>query len=227
MYTLYIANKNYSSWSLRPWVLMQQLGIPFEEHLVPFSEVSNRDTFRKFAANGKVPCLHVNGHSIWDSLAIIEFLAESHDGVWPADQWARAWARSASAEMHSGFGALREHCTMNCGIRVKQRQLHPSVQSDIERIDELWADGLTRFGGQFLAGDKFSAVDAMFAPVAFRIQTYGLALSEKSAAYATRLLQLPSLQAWYQDAINETWRESAHEQEAKATGIWTADFRRS
>ena len=115
---LYIANKNYSSWSLRPWLLMTELGIDFEEILTPF-EVSNHANFSRFSPNAKVPCLHDGGLVIWDSLAIIEYLAESHPQVWPKATAARAWARSASAEMHSGFSALRNQCSMSCGMVMR------------------------------------------------------------------------------------------------------------
>ena len=186
MYTLYIANKNYSSWSLRPWSLMRELSIPFEERLVPFSSLDNWAEFRAFAPSGKVPCLLDGDTVVWDSLAIVEYLAERHAGVWPADAQARAWARCAAAEMHSGFTALRERCTMNCGLRVRLREMPPPLARDVNRIGELWRNGLQRFGGPFLAGPAFTAVDAFFAPVAFRVQTYGLALDESAAAYARR-----------------------------------------
>src|SRR5690349_8533133 len=122
MYKLFIANKNYSSWSLRPWVLMKVLGIPFEEHLIRFgSPEENRTAFRKISPSGKVPCLADGDLSVWDSYAIAEYLSERHQGIWPADSAARAWARSAAAEMHSGFANLRNTCGMNCGVRVKLR----------------------------------------------------------------------------------------------------------
>ena len=225
MYSLYIANKNYSSWSLRPWLLMRELGIAFDEKLVPFSEGSNRETFKSFAPHSKVPCLHDGAEIVWDSLAIVEYLAERHEGVWPADASARAWARSASAEMHSGFGTLRDRCTMNCGIRVRLHEVPQSLADDIARFDELWCEGLTRFGGPFLAGSRFCAVDAMYAPVAFRAQTYGLKLSAAASAYAERLIALPAMQAWYAAGLRETWREPGHEAEAKSVGVWLEDLR--
>jgi glutathione S-transferase len=188
MYDLYIANKNYSSWSLRPWVLMRELRIKFNERLTPFRE-------------------------------------ERHAGVWPAARSARAWARCAAAEMHSGFGALRERCTMNCGIRVRLSDMPAVLRLDIERLDELWNEGFRRFGGPFLAGESFSAADAFFAPVAFRIQTYGLTLGEAGGAYAKRLLALPSMRSWEQEALREPWREPGHEAEARATGTWVQDLR--
>ena len=227
MTTLYIANKNYSSWSLRPWALLKVLGIPFEERLVPFGEGSNLATFREFAPNGKVPCLHADGQVVWDSLAIIEFLAERHAGVWPADPAARAWARCAAAEMHSGFGGLRSGCSMTVGQRVRLPRLSPAVQADLARIDELWSEGLTRFGGPYLAGVAFTAVDAFFAPVAFRVRTYGLSLSPAAAAYAERLLALPALREWETAALAEPWRDEGHEVEIRAAGEVTADFRQA
>ncbi|AMO95675.1 glutathione S-transferase, N-terminal domain protein [Collimonas fungivorans] len=228
MYELYIANKNYSSWSLRPWVLMRELGLAFKEHVVPFADGapgSNWDAFRIFSPTGKVPALNDGGTVVWDSLGITEYLAERHEGVWPSDPQARSWARCAAAEMHSGFGALREHCTMNCGIRVRIEQLPASLKSDIARLDELWGEGLQRFGGPFLAGANFSAVDAFFAPVAFRIQTYGLKLGPAAQAYAVRLLDLPAMRQWHADALTESWREPAHEAEAKAAGMFLEDLR--
>jgi len=225
MYVLYVGNKNYSSWSLRPWVLMRQLGIPFEERLVRFDEGSSWASFRQFSPTGKVPCLVDGPTHVWDSLAITEYLAERHAGVWPADAEARAFARCAAAEMHGGFPVLRDACTMNCGLRVKLAAPSPALQAEVARLDELWREGLTRFGGLFLAGAAFTAADAFFAPVAFRAQTYGLTLSEPSAAYVERLLALPAMRAWYADALAEPWREPGHEDEARRAGVWLADLR--
>ena len=225
MYTLHIANKNYSSWSLRPWVLMQELSIPFDEKLSPFAAGSNWNEFRDFCPSGLVPCLLDGQRVIWDSLAIAEYLAENHPGVWPDDTDARAWARCAAAEMHSGFSALRNLCPMNCGIRVQLNTVPETLQHDISRLDELLGEGLVRFGGPFLAGNKFSAVDAFYAPVAFRIQTYGLNLSKPVAEYINRLLLLTSMQQWLESALNEPWRDPGHEQEALESGAILKDFR--
>lgn len=223
---LYIANKNYSSWSLRPWVLMHELGIPFTEHLMPFASDSAGRSFLGFSPTGKVPCLVDRGLVVWDSLAIVEYLAENHHPqVWPAERAARAWARSACAEMHSGFTALRNICTMNCGLRVRLNEVSPELAADIARIDELWQEGLRRFGGAYLAGSSFTAVDAFYAPVAFRVQTYAIALSEPSAEYAHRLLALTPMQQWYAAALEESWREPAHEEEARQAGTWLEDLR--
>lgn len=225
MYELYIANKNYSSWSLRPWLLMRALAIPFEERLVPFLEPSSWAAFREFSPNGLVPCLHADGEIVWDSLAITEFLAERHAGLWPQDAAARDWARCAAAEMHSGFSALRNRCSMNCGVRVALDQIDADLERDIARIDELWCEGLDRFGGICLAGAAFTAVDAFFAPVAFRAQTFGLTLSETAQQYADQLLEHPEMQNWYAAALAEPWRETAHERDIAAAGTITADFR--
>jgi glutathione S-transferase len=225
VYTLYIANRNYSSWSLRPWLLMSELDIPFEERLRVFAEGSNREAFRAFSPSGTVPCLVDGDWTVWDSLAIVEYLSERHPGVWPADARARAWARSASAEMHSGFGTLRGTCPMNCGIRVRLASQSPALLQDVARVDELWCDGLRQFAGPFLAGAAFTAVDAFYGPVAFRVQSYGLALSPVARAYVERLLALPGMQAWYAAALVEPWREPAHEAEAAEAGILYADYR--
>ena len=228
MYELYIANKNYSSWSLRPWVLMRALGILFDETLVPFAPgtSSSWSAFRAFSPTGKVPCLRDGERVVWDSLAIAEYLAERHAGVWPADEAARAWARCAAAEMHSGFPALRSTCTMNCGIRVRIEPPDVALGKDAARLGELWNEGLARFGGPFLAGASFTAVDAFYAPVAFRIQSYGLSLDAASMAYARRLLDLPAMRDWYAAALAETWRDPDHEDEARRVGVWLQDLRR-
>lgn len=225
MTTLYIANKNYSSWSLRPWVLMRTLGIPFEEEIRPLVEGSCWDAYREFSPNGRVPCLHDGDTIIWESLAIVEYLAEHHPGVWPEDIKARAWARCAAAEMHAGFSTLRNDCPMSCGVRAKLNSISTALQQDINRIDELWTGGLNRFGGPFLAGNAFCAVDAFFAPVAFRIQTFDLQLGEAASAYTQRLLDLEPMRDWYDAALQETWRETAHDQEISSTGTVIADLR--
>ncbi|MCO7245773.1 MULTISPECIES: glutathione S-transferase family protein [unclassified Halomonas] len=229
MFELYIANKNYSSWSLRPWVLMKALEIPFNEHLMPFEGGfgASHEAFRRFSPSGLVPCLVDGELAVWDSLAIVEYLAEQHTNVWPADKAARAWARSATAEMHSGFGALRDECSMNCGLRVELNGLSDKLKADVYRLDALWQQGLERFGGPFLAGKYFSAVDAFYAPVAFRAQTFNLPLSAPSQAYVERLLALPAMQAWYQAALEEPWREPMHEAETLKNGTLKADLRLS
>jgi glutathione S-transferase len=233
MYELYIANKNYSSWSLRPWILMRQLEIPFRERLVPFPPDGSDagPVFRAFCPTGRVPCLHDRGQPdggptvVWDSLAITEYLAERHAGVWPAAPAARTWARCAAAEMHAGFTGLRDLCSMSCGVRIRLDGVPPALAGDLARISELWRDGLARFGGPFLAGAAFTAADAFFAPVAFRIQTFGLELEDEPAAYAARLLALPAMRAWYADALAETLRDPSHE--AGMRGTLLEDLRAS
>ncbi|SDG34101.1 glutathione S-transferase family protein [Pelagibacterium luteolum] len=225
MYALYIANKNYSSWSLRPWVLLEGLGIDFEERFVPFLQGSSYEAFRSFSPSGLVPCLVDGDVTVWDSLAITEYVAEDHPQVWPTDRAARAWARSAAAEMHSGFSTLRNVCGMNVGVRVKLHEVSDKLQRDIDRIDELWTEGLSRFGGPFLAGEAFTAVDAFFCPVAFRIMTYDLKLSDTALAYAERLRQLPAMRKWYEAGVGETIRDLPHDAEIDGVGTLIEDLR--
>ena len=225
MYTLHIGNKNYSSWSLRPWVLLRALDIPFTEVMHIFSDCGNFEEFRTFSPTGKVPCLVDSGTCVWDSLAITEYVAEAHARVWPQDKSARAWARSASAEMHSGFSALRNECSMSCGQRVTLRQPSEQLLADITRIDELWCEGLQSFGGPFLAADQFTAVDAFFAPVIFRIETYNLQLSAKAQAYKAAMIALPAMREWYDAALAETYREASHESDIANSGTIQADYR--
>ena len=225
MYVLHIANKNYSSWSLRPWVLMRTLDIAFEERLTPFPTGSSFNLYRPFSPSGRVPCLVDDGWAVWDSLAIAEYLAERHHGVWPVEAKARAWARSAAAEMHSSFTALRNLCPMNCGVRVKPFPMPDALKHDLFRLGDLWNDGLARFGGPFLAGESFTAVDAFFAPVAFRAKSYGLSFEGAAAAYPARLLDLPAMREWYEAGLAETWREPDHEAEVAAAGTIVEDLR--
>lgn len=225
-YTLFIANKNYSSWSLRPWILMTELNIPFQETMVPF-ETSNHERFKQFSPNARVPCLHDGEIIVWDSLAIIEYLGEQNPQVWPSSSIARAWARSASAEMHSGFSALRNQCSMNCGLKLRLHHINDALLSDIQRIDELWNEGLSRFGGPYLASDRFTAVDAYYAPVVFRIHSYNLTFSEKVLAYCKRILALPGMQQWYEAALLEPWREISHEQEVLSQAELLHDDRKA
>lgn len=229
MYQLYIGNKNYSSWSLRPWVLMTTLGIEFQEILVPFDDGDSWAKFRDFSPTGLVPCLHdLHGEEplvIWESLAIVEHLGETHGEVWPSDPAARAWARAATSEMHAGFSALRNECPMTVGLRITLNSVSEALKKDLGRVGELWEEGLARFGGPYLAGAAFTAVDAFYAPVVFRLQTFGNAPSTAAEAYMQTLLDLPSMQAWSAAALAETFREPSHEQELSALGDWTADLR--
>ncbi|HEX7038459.1 MAG TPA: glutathione S-transferase family protein [Pseudomonadales bacterium] len=226
MYTLYIANKNYSSWSLRPWLLLRELGIPFEERVMPFEQGGSFEKFRAFSPTGRVPCLHDGETVVWDSLAITEYLAERHPGVWPADPAARAWARSASAEMHSGFGSLRHYCSMCVALRIRLHERPEALERDVARIGELWNEGLERFGGPFLAGGEFTAVDAFYAPVAFRVRGYGLELPGRAADYPAHMLGLAGMRDWEAAALAEPWRDDDHEKELAAAGEWLEDRRR-
>ena len=221
MYTLHIANKNYSSWSLRPWLLMEHLQIPFEEVL----HVFNQEKFNTFSPTALVPCLNDGARVIWESLAIVEYLAENHPAVWPWNKVARAWARSATAEMHAGFNALRDGCSMSCGVRVKLFEQTEELQKDLRRLDQLWCDGLKQFGGPFLAGEIFTAVDAFYAPMVFRQQTYGFQLSDQAMAYIQLLLDLPAMQAWYGAALAEPWRDEPHDGLIRTRGEIVADLR--
>lgn len=225
MYTLYIGNKNYSSWSLRPWILLTTLEIPFVENLVPFTDGGSWEKFRDFSPTGLVPCLHDGDTVVWESLSIVEYVAERYPKVWPADQAARAWARSATAEMHGGFSALRNECPMTVGLRMRLKHQSDALQANLQRLAELWQEGLQRFGGPYLTGSEFCAADAFFAPVAYRLQTYGLTLPAEAAAYAAHLLALPGMQTWTAAALIEPYREPSHEDEIRALGECLEDLR--
>ena len=225
-YTLVTANRNYSSWSLRPWLLMRALGIAFEDRIEPFLAPENYDAFRLFSPTGQVPVLIDGERTVWDSLGIALYLAERHDGVWPSDGDARAWAVCAAAEMHGGFAALRNERTMNVGVRVDPVRGSDALDRNVARVTELWAEGLDRFGGPWLAGADFTAVDAFFAPVAFRVRTYGIDVGPQGLAWAERILAHPAMREWEDAALGETWREAGHEAELAASGSITADFRR-
>lgn len=224
MYVLITANRNYSSWSLRPWMLMRALDIAFEDQIEPFTNPINYDEFRSFSPTGQVPALLDEGRTVYDSLGITLYLADRHEGVWPTDPDARAWAQCAAAEMHSGFSALRNDCTMNVGVRVTPKPPSGALRVDVARIRELFAEGLSRFGGPFLAGDRFTAVDAFFAPVAFRIRTYGLDVGA-GQAWVDHMLTHPAMLDWERQALAESWREESHEAELAAAGVITADYR--
>lgn len=223
-YILVTANRNYSSWSLRPWVLMQALGIPFEDRIEPFASGDNYAAFRAFSPTGQVPLLIDGERRIWDSLGITLYLAERHRGVWPEEAEARAFAQCVAAEMHGGFGALRAACTMNVGVRVAPGPMSPALERNVARVRELFEEGLARFGGPWLAGAAFTAADAFYAPVAYRIRTYGLDVG-RGGEWVERALAHPAMRAWEAQALAETWREESHEAEVRAAGTITADFR--
>jgi glutathione S-transferase len=223
-YTLITANRNYSSWSLRPWLLLKALGVAFKDRIEPFAKPVNYDEFRAFSPTGQVPVLIDGETTVWDSLGIALYLADRHDGVWPADAAARAFAQSAVCEMHGGFSALRNDCTMNVGVRVRPAPMRPALLRDVARVRELFEQGLDRFGGPWLAGPAFTVLDAFFAPVAFRIRTYGLDAG-RGQAWVDHMLAHPAMQDWERQALAETWREESHEAELAAAGAILADYR--
>ena len=207
---LVIGNKNYSSWSMRPWVLMKQLGIPFEEVKLRL-DLEEGSAFRQGVALHSpartVPVLVDEGFAVWDTLAITEYLAEKHPGVWPTEGAARARARSLVCEMHSGFAALRTHCPMNIeaqlqdqGARIWAEQ--SAVRQDVTRIESAWAQALAVTGGPFLFG-AFGAADAFYAPVCMRWLTYGLPMSDTTRAYVQAVTATPAVAAWIKDSLAE------------------------
>jgi len=213
MRKLTIGNKNYSSWSMRPWVLLRQAGIPFEEVLVRFDGFDTGSQFKQALAGltptGKVPVLQDDALVIWDTLAIAEYLAEQfpEKRLWPADKAARARARSVCAEMHSGFSALRSHCPQNIEASLPEAGAliwrdQPAVRADVARLVAMWSELLQVYGGPLLFGD-FSIADAYFAPVCMRLKTYGLPVPPAIAAYMERVAALPGVAAWITDAKAE------------------------
>jgi glutathione S-transferase len=213
MLKLYIGNKNYSSWSMRPWVLLKQAGIAFEEVMVRFDSFDAGSSFKKTLAPvspvGKVPTLVVDGFAIWDTLAIAEYVAETwiEKNLWPTEAKARARARSVCAEMHSGFVGLRSACPMNIEASLPEvGQLlwrdKPAVRADVGRLVDMWSTLLQEHGGPMLFGE-FSVADAYFAPVCMRLTTYVLPVPPQIAAYVARVRALPGVQAWVNDALAE------------------------
>lgn len=227
MLKLITANRNYSSWSLRPWVLMKTLDIPFVDEVQPFAAPVNYDAFRAFSPTGQVPALIDGERTVWDSLGITLYLADRYPAVWPEAGDARGWAMCATAEMHAGFAVLRNACTMNVGVRVAPHTPGAALAKDIARLAELWGEGLSRFGGPFLAGKQFTAVDAFFAPVAYRVRTYGLDVGQAGQAWVEMMLALPAMRQWEDEALAESWREDSHEAELAAAGRIIADYRKA
>ncbi len=193
---LVVGNKNYSSWSLRPWIALKVLGLAFEEKRIPLYGAGSKEAILQFSPAGKVPVLVDDGTTVWDSLAILEYLAEKHPALWPVDAGERARARSTSAEMHSGFPSLRQHMSMNVRKRYPGKGRTPEVQQEIRRIDDIWSGAK----GPFLFG-RFSAADAMYAPVVLRFRTYEVAVANK--AYYDAMLRLPAMQEWIAAAERE------------------------
>ncbi|MBJ3785299.1 glutathione S-transferase [Devosia sp. MSA67] len=205
---------------------MKQAGIAFEEQVVFYKASLQGRHFAGLSPTGQLPLLVDGDVQVWDSQAITEYLAETFDHIWPQDRIRRAWARSAAAEMHSGFTALRSVYGMNCGLRVALRAPHAAADADWRRIEAIIGEGIDRFGGPFLAGDTFTAVDAFYCPIAFRVQTYGVTLSNPVASrYLTALLALPAMQHWHAAALDERSRHDEYDAEALKFGDITADLR--
>jgi glutathione S-transferase len=206
--TLVIGNKNYSSWSLRPWIAMKVAGISFEEVVIPLYLPGSSEQILKYSPAGKVPILIDGDKPVWESLAILEYLAEKFPkaGLWPATEDARALARAISAEMHGGFQPLRQHCTMNLWLPPKARPQPEEVLANVKRIDAIWSDCRGRFGQSepFLFG-SFGAADAMYAPVVARFHNYGLAVSATARAYMDAVMALPAWREWVDAAMKEPW----------------------
>ena len=188
---LVIGNRNYSSWSLRPWVAMKALGLAFDEKMIPLYGPGSKEEILKISPAGKVPCLIDGATKVWDSLAILEYLAEKHPQLWPQDRKERARARSICAEMHSGFANLRNHMSMNVRKRYPGKGRTPEVLAEIERIKAIWSEAKK----PFLFGN-FSAADAMYAPVVLRFRTYEVALSGENGKYMEAMLALPAMKEW-------------------------------
>ena len=214
MLKLYIGNKNYSSWSMRPWVLLTQAGIAFEEVMVRFDSFDADSAFKKklqdATPTGKVPLLVDGALAVWDTLAIAEYLAEQFPDrqLWPADTAARARARSVCAEMHSGFTGLRSNCPMNIEAQLADTGAliwrdKPAVRADVQRLVEMWTALLQEHGGPLLFGSRFTIADAYFAPVCMRLKTYALPVPAAIAAYVERVCALPGVQAWITQALAE------------------------
>ncbi len=206
--TLVIGNKNYSSWSLRPWIAMKAAGIAFAETVISLEAPDFKERIVALSPTGKVPVLIDNNVHVWESLAILEYLADKfpNAGLWPAAAAARAHARSLAAEMHAGFVPLRRHCPMNVRRPVTPRELTPEVWEDVQRIEEMWADCRARFGkgGPFLFG-AFGAADAMYAPVVSRLHTYGIEVGAAARAYMQAVMALPAWAEWAAAARQEPW----------------------
>jgi glutathione S-transferase len=218
MPTLVIANKCYSSWSMRPWLLLKQLGIAFDELTVPLDLPDTKARVLKHSPAGKVPILIDGDVTVWETIAIMEYVGEAYGApVWPADRKARAMARSIAAEMHSGFSALRSACPMNLGKKFAQKDRGEAVARDVARFVEIVRQAREHFGagGPFLFG-AFSAADAMYAPLVTRLDTYSIALDATTLAYADAILILPAFQEWRSAAMEEEWIVEADEVDEEA-----------
>jgi glutathione S-transferase len=204
--TLYIGNKNYSSWSMRPWLALTAAGIPFREVLIPFDMKAGNPRFRELSPTGRVPVLHHGPVRVWESLAIIEYVAELFPsaGIWPEDKGTRAVARSVSMEMLSGFTALRGACPMNIRRPKRPISLPEGVTANVARIEAIWRDARRTSGGPFLFGG-FTAADAMFGPVVNRFEIYDLVSDPETLEYMAAVMAHPAWRAWEEAALAETW----------------------
>ena len=212
---LFIANKLYSSWSMRPWLLMTARGIPFEESVIPMYFPDSKARMLDVSPAGKMPCLVDGNAKVWESLAIIEYLHERfpEKGVWPTDALARAHARAVSSEMHAGFQALRNACPMNLAKRFAPRDLGSDVEDNVRRLQGMWSDCRRRFKGrgEFLFGD-FCAADAMFAPVVTRLDTYQVPVATETRQYMNAVLAHPAYRKWLREALAEPWSVPHYEE---------------
>ena len=204
--TLVIGNKNYSGWSLRPWLFMKHVGLEFQELMVPLDTPETREQIDRYTPSGRVPVLRQGALCVWDSLAICEYIAELSGKGWPQAPEVRAVARAVCAEMHSGFSTLRSLWPMNARARNRRTAITAALEADIERIDEMWNDCRGRFGagGPWLFGE-YGVADAMYAPVVLRFNTYGARISQTARWYMASVLEDPALQEWLQAAKQETW----------------------
>jgi glutathione S-transferase len=211
--TLVIGNRNYSSWSLRPWILMKRLGLEFDELQIPLDQPETRAELERHTPHGRVPVLRAGSLTVWDSLAICEYVTELTGRGWPEKREARAVARSVCAEMHSGFGDLRTLWPMNARARRRRTAVTAGLEADIERVDEIWNDCRHRYGagGQWLFGAEYTVADAMYAPVVLRFNTYGARVSDTARWYMASVLEDGALQQWLQGARVEPWTIASDE----------------
>ncbi len=211
---LVVANKAYSSWSLRPWILLAHFEIPFEEVVIPMDQPATRATMLKYAPTGKCPSLHDGRIAVWESLAIMDYVAETfpEKAIWPRAKAARAHARSLAAEMHAGFAALRQACPTNFRRKPKPIPLSDEVRADVARLEAAFAHARETFGaaGPFLFGG-FSAADAMFAPIVNRLHVYDIPVAQTTLAYMEAIMALPAWKAWIAGAEAEPWRIERYE----------------
>lgn len=212
-FILVIGNKNYSSWSLRPWVVMKHFKIPFDEIVVPLFKPGSKEELLKHSSAGKVPILKHGSFTVWESIAICEYLADIfvEKNLWPKDPKKRAIARAVSAEMHAGFIDLRKNCPMNIKALRDPKERTPEMERDVKRILSMWTElrEQNKKDGEFLFGD-FSIADAMYAPVVFRFQSYGIETSGNAKKYCESMLNLPAIKEWVDAALKEIWEIQNH-----------------